>query len=133
FFFKDLECESYEDVINQLCDALYGAGRVSEVFKESTFEREKMAWTSLSYGFAIPHPLKYSTIKTTVAVASLKKPVQWGNFKVKFVMLLAVKEEDKDILRIFFDWFSNVCDDPVLLSQITVAQNVNELMELMTK
>ena len=63
----------------------------------------------------------------------MKKPVQWGNYKVKFVMLLAVKEEDKDILRIFFDWFSNVCDDPVLLSQITVAQNVNELMELMTK
>lgn len=92
-----------------------------------------MAWTSLSYGFAIPHPLKYSTIKTTVAVASLKKPVQWGNFKVKFVMLLAVKEEDKDILRIFFDWFSNAVMIQVLLSQITVAQNVNELMELMTK
>lgn len=132
FFFKNLECETYEEVIECMCDKLYHAGRVNETFKASTFEREKMAWTSLSYGYAIPHPLNYSTIKSTIAIATLKKPVQWGNYQVKFVMLLAVKDDDKDILRIFFDWFSNVCDDSVFLSQVMLARDVDELLMLMT-
>lgn len=133
FFFKNLECESYEDVIEFLCDELYKENRVDESFKKSTFEREKMAWTSLSNGYAIPHPLNYSTIKSSIAIATLKKPVKWGKYNVRFVMLLAIKKEDKDILRIFFNWFSNVCDDPLFLSKMVSACNVEELLELMKK
>lgn len=133
FFFKDLECERYEDVIEYLCDELYKENRVDKSFKKSTFEREKMAWTSLSNGYAIPHPLNYSTLKSSIAIATLKKPVKWGKYNVKLVMLLAIKKEDKDILRIFFDWFSNVCDDPLFLSKMVGANNAEELLELMKK
>lgn len=133
FFFKNLELESYEDVINFLSEELYKGNRVDETFKKSTFEREKLAWTSLSNGYAIPHPLNFSTIKSTIAIASLKKPVQWGKYKVKFVMLLAINKEDKDTLRIFFDWFSKVCDDPIYMSKMSTSNSINDLLELMKK
>lgn len=132
YFLKNLECDSYIECINIMCNQLYKTGKVNQYFTESTFLREKMAFTSFSYGYAIPHSLDYCTNKSTISIATLKKPVQWGNFQVKFVMLLAVREDDKDILRIFFDWFSNICDNSLLLSEIMAAKDIDELLELMT-
>ena len=75
YYFYNLECSNYEEVINMMCDKLYEGERVEEDFKNSTFEREKMAYTSFAFGYAIPHALNYLAIKSTIAIATLKKPV----------------------------------------------------------
>ena len=40
-----------------------------------------------------------------------KKPIQWGDFEVKMVMLLATNEEQSNILKMFFSWLSNMIND----------------------
>ena len=133
YYFYNLECGSYEEVIRCMCRKLYEGGRVDETFEASTFEREKMAYTSFSYGYAIPHALNYSAVVSTMGIAILKKPVQWGDYQVRFVLLLAVREDEKDLLKIFFDWFGNICDDTLLLSNIMRARNAGEFINLITE
>ncbi len=130
YYFYNLECDTYEDVINYMCDRMYEGGRVEETFKESTFEREKMAYTSFSYGYAIPHALNYSAICSTMSIAILKKPVQWGDYQVHLVLLLAIRDDEKELLKIFFDWFGNICDDTLLLSRIREAKNAKAFVDL---
>jgi len=130
YYFYNLECDTYEDVINYMCDRMYEGGRVEETFKASTFEREKMAYTSFSYGYAIPHALNYSAIQSTMSIAILKKPVQWGDYQVHLVLLLAVRDDEKELLKIFFDWFGNICDDTLLLSKIRRAKNARAFVDL---
>lgn len=130
YYFYNLECGTYQEVISYMCDRMYEGGRVEESFKESTFEREKMAYTSFSYGYAIPHALNYSAVVSTMSIAILKKPVQWGDYQVRFVILLAVRDDEKELLKIFFDWFGNICDNARLLADITKARNAKEFIEL---
>lgn len=133
YYFYNLDCSSYENVIEYLCDKMYEGGRVEESFKESTFERENMAYTSFSYGYAIPHALNYSAVKSTMGIAILKKPVQWGGYQVRLVLLLAIREDERDLLKIFFEWFGNICDDTLLLSNIMKAQSAKEFIDLIIK
>lgn len=129
-YFYNLEADNYEEAIRIMSNKLYECGRVNENFYYSTLEREKMAFTSFNYGFATPHPLDYSTLKSTIGIAVLKKPILWGKHEVKLVLLLAIREDEKDILRIFFDWFSDVSDDEALFGRIIEAENAKRFIEL---
>ena len=130
YYYYNLDCDTYEDVINYMCDRMYEGGRVDETFKESTFDREKMAYTSFSYGYAIPHALNYSAIQSTMSIAILKKPVSWGDYQVHMVLLLAIREDEKELLKIFFDWFGNICDDTLLLSKVREAKTAKAFVEM---
>ncbi|MCI5774045.1 MAG: BglG family transcription antiterminator [Erysipelotrichaceae bacterium] len=129
-YFYNLECDDYREVINIMCDRLYEQKRVTSEFKASTFEREKIAYTSFNYGFAIPHPLDYATIKSTIGIAILKKPIKWGNYMVKFVLLLAFKSDEKNLLKIFFDWFGDISDNALLMANITEAKTTEQFIDL---
>lgn len=130
YYFPDLECGTYEEVITLMCDKLCEGGRVPSEFKKSTFEREKMAYTSFSAGYALPHTLNYPALRSTIAIATLKKPVRWGDNEVRLVLLLAMRDDERELLRVFFDWFGNICDDSMLLSNIRKARNAKEFIRL---
>lgn len=133
YYFYHLDCEDYEEVISIMCDKLYEGGRVEASFKQSTYDREKMAYTSFPYGYAIPHALNYAAIQSTVGIAILKKPVRWGEYEVKLVLLLAVRDDERKWLKVFFDWFGNICDDSLLLTNITKARSAKEFIRLVTE
>lgn len=130
YYYYNLDCDTYEDVICYMCDRMFEGGRVDETFKKSTFDREKMAYTSFSYGYAIPHALNYSAIQSTMSIGILKKPVQWGDYQVQLVLLLAIRDDEKELLKIFFDWFGIICDDTLLLSKIREAKTAKAFVEL---
>ena len=130
YYYYNLECDTYEEVISYMCDRMCEGGRVEEGFKESTFEREKMAYTSFSYGYAIPHALNYLAVQSTMSIAILKKPVEWGDYQVCLVLFLAIREDEKDLLKIFFDWFGSICDDTLLLSKVRKARTAKDFVEL---
>ncbi len=130
YYFYNLECDTWEEAVSYMCDRLYEGGRVEESFRASTFAREKMAYTSFSYGYAIPHALNYSAIRSTMGIAILKKPVQWGDYQVRLVLLLAVRDDERELLKIFFDWLGNLSDNTLLLSGIMRAKNAKAFVGL---
>lgn len=108
-FTFDLEGKNPEEIISSMCDMLYSRGYVKPDFKEGVLKRESLSATSFFHGFAIPHSMtNESTIHSAISTAILKKPVKWGNYEVRFVLLLAITEENRNLLKIFFDWLNDV-------------------------
>lgn len=110
-FHFNLDLKTPTEVITYMCDHLEKLGYSNEEFKLSVLQREQMAATSFVYSFAVPHALNVRSYRPAISVAFLKKPIQWGEFEVKMVMLLAIDEEQQDVLRMFFTWLSNMIND----------------------
>ena len=110
-FHYDLDLKTPSEVITYMCDHLEKLGYSNAEFKQSVLKREEMAATSFVYSFAVPHALNVRSYRPAISVAFLKKPIQWGEFEVKMVILLAIDEEHQDVLRMFFTWLSNMIND----------------------
>ena len=111
FFYTDLDLENAEDVIHYMCDEIIKSKWVPAQFKESVFEREKLASTSIVNGVALPHALNSMAMRSCISIAFMKRPIRWGKFDVSMVILLAIKEDDSKLMGIFFDWLTNVISD----------------------
>ena len=99
FFTANMAVEEPEKIISDMCDKLYARGYVKENFKEGVLKRERLSPTSFFHGFAIPHNMSHQeTIHSAISTAILKQPVQWGSYEVRFVLLLAITEENRNFL-----------------------------------
>lgn len=119
-----------EDVICDLCDELIEKGLASKDYKEDVLKRESVSATSFVYGFAVPHSISVSTNESCISVLILDKPVQWGDFEVKLVILLAIRDTDNKLLRHFFEWLSNIVTDSNKFKQMLELKSYEEFVEL---
>ncbi|MEG0366154.1 MAG: PTS sugar transporter subunit IIA, partial [Coprobacillus sp.] len=106
--------ESFEDssqIINYMCDELIQKNLATQEYKEDVFKRESVSATSFVYGFAVPHSIEVSTNESCISTMILDKPVKWGDFEVRLIVLLAIRETDNHLLKIFFDWLCNIVSD----------------------
>ena len=126
FFYFDLNFDKPKEVVSFISDKLYEAGLVEEDFKEAVLRRESLSPTSFIYSFAVPHPINALSKESKIAVALLKKPIQWGEFQVKMVLLLAIREDEHKVLSTFFDWLSNMVNDPRRLSNLLNTKTYDE-------
>lgn len=133
YFYIDLDKNTSTEVIEYMCDRLYEGNLVNENFKQSVIKREEMSPTSFVYSFATPHSFSDYVYHPTISVAILKNPIDWGPFKVKLVILLAINEEDHDILKIFFDWISNAVGEAGLFSELLECRNYHDFIQRITK
>ena len=99
-----------------------------ENYKSDVMKRERISSTSFVQGFAVIHSIEITTSESCIATLTLSNPVQWGNFEVRLVILLAIREEDNRLLSIFFDWLSNLVMDSQKLSALLSAKDQNEFI-----
>ena len=128
FFYMDLDLDTPKEVLNFMSDELYKAGLVDENFKESVLKREELSPTSFIYSFAVPHPLNAMSKESKISIAFLKRPIQWGEFQVKLVLLLAIEDEKQKTLRIFFDWLSSMVSDSKKLCSLMQVKSYDEFI-----
>lgn len=120
YYYENLEGNSAEEIIRFLCKDMERDGLVDSSFCEVVLKREKMSPTSFVDTFAIPHAFGSFAKTSTIAVAQLKNPVRWGYFDVRLVMLFAVNEEDQRMIKIFFDWVSELVNHMDKLAALCV-------------
>ena len=124
FFTANMAVEEPEKIISDMCDKLYARGYVKENFKEGVLKRERLSPTSFFHGFAIPHNMSHQeTIHSAISTAILKQPVQWGSYEVRFVLLLAITEENRNFLKIFFDWLDDIVSNPEKFASLLDVQD----------
>ena len=128
FFYTDVALSTHEDVIQYMCDNLYREEYIPEGFKESVLKREAMSATSFAYSFAVPHSFDVMSNKSNISVAILKNPIPWGPFEVKLVILLAINEEDRYMLKLFFDWLSNAVSDANRFATLLESKDYNDFI-----
>ena len=124
FFTANMAVEEPEKIISDMCDKLYARGYVKENFKEGVLKRERLSPTSFFHGFAIPHNMSHQeTFHSAISTAILKQPVQWGSYEVRFVLLLAITEENRNFLKIFFDWLDDIVSNPEKFARLLEVQD----------
>ena len=134
FFYTGVHGESPTEIISTMCDKLYDKGYVTEEFKESVLQRESISSTSFVYGFAVPHSINgRATIQSTLSISILDNPIKWGEFNVRFVILLAITEENRKILRIFFDWLSSVISNSSKFATMLEVKSYEDFVENILK
>lgn len=127
-FHLNLKTETPEETIEYMCDHLKKLGYSDDAFKKSVLQREKMASTSFVYSFAVPHSLNVASFRSSISVAFLEKPIKWGEFEVKMVMLLAINEVYKDTLVMFFDWLSSMINNANHFVALLESQSYEEFI-----
>ncbi len=113
YFLETLDASDSEDVIRKMCQPLVKAGCIPPEYADAVLEREGYAPTSFAAAFALPHALNVTIRESAISVAHLDHPLQWGDHSVDFVLLLAIREEDRELLGIFFDWWIQIISDPL--------------------
>ncbi len=131
FFITSLDLETPEAVIRHLSELLEKENIVSPDFKDSVLERESMSSTSFAYSLAIPHPLKLESDHSKIAIAILNKPIKWGSYYVKLVMMPAITEEDSSKMWLFFDWLSETITNTEKMTKLMESKNRNEFVHWM--
>ncbi len=128
-YYPNLACETPEEVIGYLCQGLKKAGVVDSQYQETVLERERMSPTSFANVLAVPHAFRAYASKSTIAVAQLANPVKWGSFMVRLVMLFAINEGDQRMIKIFFDWVSDMLNSPQDLEKLAGGCSYEEFVE----
>lgn len=134
FFYTNVDEDNPIELITKMCNKLYEKGFVEEDFINSVLQREKMSATSFDFGFATPHSLNETFIKQSVlSIAILDKPIKWGEYDIRLVILFAINKDDYKVLRIFFDWLSSVVSDSDKFSRLLEAGSYKEFIDEVLK
>lgn len=131
-FFTNLDTDTPEETISLMHDKLYKKGYVPSSFLNNVLERERVSATSFPKGIAIPHPIEACSYRTIVSVGILKKPIMWGDYKVKCVFFLAIRDEDKKYLGRFFNLIVEMTENKSKVQNIANAKSFKEFIELLT-
>lgn len=134
-----IEADTKEEVIEKLANLLINKGYVKNSYLEAILEREKVFPTGLpteGVGVAIPHAdIKHVNVPA-IAIAILKKPVEFnvmGNpdekVEVKIVFMMAIKEPHMQINLL--KNLVSVFQDKKLLIRLTNATNKNNIISLL--
>lgn len=89
-FYINKNFKNKDECINFLTDEAIKKGLMNELAKQSVFEREKIASTSIGDLTAIPHPIYNEQGKSFISILVLDKPILWDEFLVQVVFLLNV-------------------------------------------
>lgn len=128
-YYQNLDLKTPGEIIHHLCKDLVEEGIVEPEFEGIVMRREEMSPTSFINAFAIPHAFGAFARNATIAVAQLKNPVKWGSFEVRLVMLFAINEGDQRMIKIFFDWVSNIVNRPQELANLSISCSYEEFIE----
>ena len=101
-FFKDLEANTKEEVLERITNNLIANGYITKAVKREIFSREELASTEIGNLVAIPHTMHDDIKKSVISVAILKKGITWDKENVQVVLLICMAKEDK------YEWKSNL-------------------------
>ena len=132
FFYRHVNLSSMQEILSFLCREMEEKKCVKKGFYDSVIARETLSSTGFAPGFAVPHPLHFSAIHSTISIALLQEPVRWGEYEVKTIFLLAIRQEDREAFRLFWDWLSAVSEHPKLLAQLHETKSMAELIRFVT-
>ncbi len=130
-FLVDVEGETKEEVIRNLCAEAGKKRQLPEGFAEAVLQRERAAQTDFGNYIAMPHPYKVITDETFVYVAILKHEIVWSRYPVQLVFLAAISgREDKNLPR-FYDVTAKLFMERDMVRQIIEKKRFSVLLQLL--
>lgn len=126
-FQKRIDLEHPFKVVERLADQLIRLDFVEEGFTHSALIRERTSFTSIGGKIAIPHAQPATVKRSTVSMAILKEPIEWGLEVVSIVFLLAISEKDRKMTQELLKEIATLSGDPILIEKLIQANNKAEV------
>lgn len=101
--FIHVEEDNKYDILKRMAMKLKEAGVVEDRYYESVVKREEFKSTAIGNLVAIPHSFDGYVNKSEISIATLKKPIIWGEDKVQFVCMIALNVKDNRYFPEIFD------------------------------
>lgn len=117
--FLQVDLEHRYEVVEMLANSLYDQGFVQKKFIHDAILRERTSATSIGSSIAIPHGNPAGILRSGIAVAALKKPIEWGTEQASLVFLLAVVDEDPQVTKKLFNELSYLSEQNELVKELT--------------
>lgn len=121
--FLQVDFEHRYEVVEMLANSLYDQGFVQKKFIHDAILRERTSATSIGSSIAIPHGNPSGILQSGIAVAVLKRPIEWGMEKVSLVFLLAVTDENPQVTKKLFNELSFLSEQSQLVKELTKQNN----------
>jgi len=138
FYFEDLtfvslDLKTKDEVLDYMSSKLESNGYVKSGFKKTVFERENIISTAVGKGIAIPHGDVDFIIKPSIAIATLKSPIDWAGDMVDVVFMLAFSFKSGNDLTKFFKKFYSVIDDESVVDSIRNLESEAKIYNYLTR
>lgn len=117
--FVKVELDHRYEVIEMLANQLHDQGFVEKQYAHTALLRERKSSTAIGSGVAIPHGNPAGILKSGIAVAILKHPLNWDGEWVSIVFLLAVAGEKEELMKQLFKELSAISEKPALVQHLT--------------
>ncbi|MBM7573562.1 BglG family transcription antiterminator [Aquibacillus albus] len=125
----DVDKEHPFEVVEMLGDVLFQKGFICKEFVHSALVREGKSATSIGGSIAIPHGNPSMVNQSAIAVAVLKKPVEWGTEQVSIVFMLAISNDDKGLNRGAVKQIVSISDNPKFVQALIAAKSVKAFLD----
>lgn len=130
-FYPSIRVKKSEECIRYLCSRLKEGSFVDDAFEASVLERESLIPTSIQTGVALPHATIVHALKTSVAIATLHEPIEWGNQRVSVVLLFAIAKEDIHYLNYFYAIISRFAMDEANIQRLAKCATFDAVIALL--
>lgn len=128
--FNDLEFSNKNDFLDFAIDQIESKKLVTDEYRASIFDREKIGSTGLESGVALPHANPSTIIKSHIAIFSLKHLINWELTKVQLVIFVNVNDNDIDFIKEIYKKIYDVVMSKEKVEEI-VNLNKEELLSLL--
>lgn len=132
FYFKE-KPTGKEETINELADQMISLGYVHADFKDEVWKRERASSTAFM-NIAIPHPMKMSAYKTSVAVVVCPKGMEWTNQHiVNVVFMIAFNKIDNKHFHDLYESLILLFNKQEVIAEIKKCRNFEDFKQIVIK
>ncbi|CQR47293.1 putative licABCH operon regulator [Paraliobacillus sp. PM-2] len=128
FVFLQMDSTHRFELIEHLANQLYTNGFVEADYAHQALLRERTSATTIGGGIAIPHGDPGLVKQSTIAVATLKQPIEWDGENVSLVFMLAVKNENDINRRALFQRLTLLAEQPSLVQKLVKEKNKEQFL-----
>lgn len=119
--FINVKAEHRYQVVEMLGNQLLAKGNIKQEYVHHALLREKKSATSIGGGVAIPHGDPSLVRKTSIAVAVLDTPIEWGSERVAIVFMLAIANDKSNPIKTIINQISSISQDPITFNALMKA------------
>lgn len=126
----EVTVNSKEECLDLMISDLESKGFVDSKFRSSIFSREKLGNTNLDSGVALPHANPATVIQSNIFIVTLKRPVNWGDRKVKLVIMVSLCEEDIYAIRGVYEELYQFISQKEIVDSLVKIQDEEKILSL---
>lgn len=130
-----IDSGSRDEVLQQLVHLIYQSGKIKDEtqFFNAILEREKIVSTGIGMGVAIPHAKLHAYDQFFIAIAIMKKPVNWQSLDgspVKIAFMIGGPDDKQTEYLQILSHLTRIIKDEEVRKKMLILTQSSDIIEL---